>query len=47
MMSKKEDRKALIETILFYKEKINQTPGIKAMIQKLQQKLDKLDDKKQ
>ena len=27
------------------KEKINQTPGVKAMIQKLQQKLDKLDDK--
>ena len=44
-MTKKDDRKALIETILFYKEKINQTPGVKALIQKLQQKLDKLDDK--
>jgi hypothetical protein len=45
-MTKKEDRKALIETILLYKEKIRQTPGIKTMIQKLQQKLDKLNDKR-
>ena len=45
-MSKKDDRKMLIETILFYKTK-TQTPGMKKQIQKLQQKLDKLNDKKQ
>jgi len=44
-MSKAEDRKALIETILLYKEKIHQTAGVKEIIQRLQQKLDKLDDK--
>ena len=44
-MSKKDDKKALIETILLYKEKTKKTPGIKTMIQKLQQKLDKLNDK--
>jgi len=44
-MNKKDDKRALIETILLYKEKIKQTPAIKKMIQKLQQKLIYKNDK--
>ena len=43
-MTKQEDRKMLVETILLYKDKA-QSPEVKKMIQKLQQQLDKLDDK--
>jgi len=45
-MSKKDDIQMLIDTILFYKTK-TQTRDMKKQIQKLQQKLDKLNDKKQ
>ena len=45
-MSKKDDIQMLIDTILFYKTK-TQTRDMKKRIQKLQQKLDKLNDKKQ
>ena len=45
-MNKKEDKKMLAETILLYKQKVKQTPEVKKIIQELQQKLDKLDDKR-
>mgnify|MGYP003121205407 FL=1 len=45
-MSKKEDQRMLLDTILLYKQKIDQTPRIKKFIQKLQQRLDKLNKSK-
>jgi hypothetical protein len=45
-MNKKEDKKMLSATILLYKQKVAQTPEVKKMIQKLQQRLDKLNKNK-
>ena len=44
-MNKKEEKKMLTDNILFYKQKVKQTPEVKKIIHNLQQKLDKLDDK--
>jgi hypothetical protein len=44
-MSVKSDKKKVItETILLYKQKVNQTVEVILAIQKLQQKLDSIND---
>jgi len=44
-MSVKSDKKKVItETILLYKQKVNQTAEVILAIQKLQQKLDSIND---
>lgn len=42
-MSRSEDYRMILETMRLYKQKVEQTPEIKMFIQKLQQRLDKLN----